>query len=300
MELYQLRYFVAVAREGNFTRAAASLGISQPPLSQQVINLERELNTKLFHRLGRRTVLTEAGEFLLRRAEKILFDVENTTAQLGDDPKALRTNLAIGGIPTVAAYFLLPVMKRFREQHPNTQVHVYEHFTGDLARLVLAGTLDFALAAEPPNRRGLDIEKLHEEPLLVAMAADHALTKRKELMLKNLGEVPFILLDENSSLAFRIQAYLKENLFSPEVTSRVAQVTTVIDLVALGAGVSLLPRSIARAWPRDDLVYRELKGPAPQREVYLLRHPDRYQTYGARRLLEGVRAHAQHLAREAS
>src|SRR5580704_3939850 len=106
MELQQLRYLVAVADTGNFTRASERCNVSQPTLSQQIINLEKEFSHKLFHRLGRKAVLTEAGAAFLERARRILFEVEDTTKELSDSP-SLGRRITIGAIPTLAP-FLLP------------------------------------------------------------------------------------------------------------------------------------------------------------------------------------------------
>src|SRR5437016_12838053 len=103
MELHQLRYFVAVAETGNFTRAAERSHVSQPSLSQQILKLESEVGHKLFHRLGRKAVLTEAGAVFLERARRILFEVENASKELSDHP-ALDRRIVVGAIPTVAPY----------------------------------------------------------------------------------------------------------------------------------------------------------------------------------------------------
>src|SRR5476651_870591 len=118
MELSQLRYVLAVAETGNFTRAAARSNIAQPSLSQQIIKLEKELGHKLFHRLGRKAVLTEAGTAFLERARRILFEVENAAKELSDHPSLDRT-ITIGAVPTIMPYLLAPLIVRCREKHPN-------------------------------------------------------------------------------------------------------------------------------------------------------------------------------------
>ncbi|MFI5336450.1 MAG: LysR family transcriptional regulator, partial [Opitutales bacterium] len=105
MEFYQLRYFAAVAETGNFTKAAARCNISQPSLSQQIINLEEELGKKLFHRLGRKISLTPAGQVLLERSRRILVEMDNTVKELSEDPN-VGQRVAVGAIPTLAPYLL--------------------------------------------------------------------------------------------------------------------------------------------------------------------------------------------------
>src|ERR1700759_4315418 len=109
MEIYQLRYFIAVSEEGNFTKAATRLHISQPSLSQQVINLEAELGQKLFHRLGRQLALTDSGQILLQRARDIVSEADETIRELKEDP-TLGARVNIGAIPTVAHFFFPAVL----------------------------------------------------------------------------------------------------------------------------------------------------------------------------------------------
>src|SRR6204780_1524591 len=148
MELSQLRYVLAVAEAGNFTRAAARSNIAQPSLSQQVINLEKELGHKLFHRLGRKAVLTEAGKAFLERARRILFEVEDATKELSDHP-SLERRITVGAIPTLAPYLLPDLIPRCRERFPNLQVNIREDFKATLIRELREGDLDLAIVALP-------------------------------------------------------------------------------------------------------------------------------------------------------
>src|SRR5437868_1948831 len=123
MELHQLRYMVAIAETGNFTRASERSHVSQPSLSQQILNLEKEVGHKLFHRLGRKAVLTEAGATFLERARRILFEVENATKELKDSP-SLDRRITVGAVPTVAPYVLAPLIEISRKKFPNLLVYV--------------------------------------------------------------------------------------------------------------------------------------------------------------------------------
>jgi len=133
MELNQLRYVLAVAETGNFTRAATQSHISQPSLSQQIINLERELGHKLFHRLGRKAVPTEAGNAFLDRARRILFEVEDATKELADSPTFER-KITVGAIPTLATNLLPGLISRCRQRFPNLQVDIREDFKNTLIK----------------------------------------------------------------------------------------------------------------------------------------------------------------------
>src|SRR5690349_20732379 len=133
MELHQLRYFVAIADTGNFTRAAERMHVTQPSLSQQILNLEKEVGHKLFHRLGRKAVLTEAGTVFLERARRILFEVEDATKELGDQP-SLGRRITVGAVQTVMPYLIAPFIAECRKRYPNLQVNAREDFRSDLVR----------------------------------------------------------------------------------------------------------------------------------------------------------------------
>src|SRR5271157_1259275 len=168
MELSQLRYVAAVADTGNFTRAAARSNITQPSLSQQIIKLERELGHKLFHRLGRRAVLTEAGIVFLERARRILFEVEGATKQLEDHP-SLERKITVGAISTLAPFILPKLIERCRSRFPNLQVNIREDFKTTLLREMLEGGLDLALVAGPVTDPNIHVEVLFKETLMLVV-----------------------------------------------------------------------------------------------------------------------------------
>lgn len=292
MELQQLRYFLAVAEAGNFTRAAQLSFVTQPSLSQQIINLEKELSHKLFHRLGRRAVLTEAGQAFLTRARAILFEVENATREMQDDP-ALGRRIVVGAIPTVAPYLLPPLLDRCRTEFPHLQIETREDFRGQLVEGVLGGELDLAIASQPIQDRRLSTELLFREPLLLVVSTQHRLAKAKQVTALDLAEERFVLLGESSSLTLQIQRFCGDHDFEPRIAYRCGQIATVKALVGIGAGVSILPQVCRSLVDKKTLVYRELSGRAPEREIALVRHLQRYQSRGAEQFIGALREAVQ-------
>src|SRR5262245_20320478 len=138
MELHQLRYFVAVAQAGGFSRAAERCFVSQPSLSQQIKKLEDNLKNRLFERLGRRVVLTDAGRTRLERATAILAAVEDTDRLIRDGTGAGASQLTIGAIPTIAPYLLPRTLERFLRANPNVEVTVHEDLTANQIDAVAA------------------------------------------------------------------------------------------------------------------------------------------------------------------
>jgi len=289
MELYQLRYFLAVATAGNFTKAAARSDISQPSLSQQIINLERELGHKLFHRLGRRVVLTEAGKVLLDRARRIVLDVEDASKALHDSP-TLERRIKVGTVQTLAPYLLPPLLERCRDSHPNLLVNTHEDFRPDLVNGVVDGDLDLAIVPTPVKDPRISLEPLFTEPLLLVVGRNHPLATKAAIAAADLADENFVLLGHSSSLAMEIERFCGDHDFVPRLGHRCSQVATLKALVALGSGISILPRIAFKPEDKKTLVYRELSGRAPTREVVVIRHLQRYQTMGAEQFLKILRA----------
>ncbi|GAB1488895.1 LysR family transcriptional regulator [Opitutaceae bacterium] len=288
MEIHQLRYFVAVAETGNFTRAAERSFVAQPSLSQQIIKLESELGHKLFHRLGRKAVLTEAGAVFLERAQRILFEIEDAAKELRDDP-ALERTIVVGAIPTLAPFLLPQLLDRAKTAFPFLIVHSYEAFRADIVSAVVAGELDLALTSLPVEDHRLSVEPLFTEPLLLVVGRSHRLAQQETVTASDLAEETFVLLGNSSSLTAQIQRFCGDHDFQPKIGYRCAQISTVKSLVGLGFGISILPQVARYSDDRRTLVYRELSGRAPIREVAVVRHLQRYQSRGAEQFLRLVR-----------
>ncbi|GAB5562421.1 MAG: LysR substrate-binding domain-containing protein [Synoicihabitans sp.] len=288
MELQQLRYILAIADTGNFTRAAEATNVSQPSLSQQIAKLESELDHRLFHRLGRRAVPTDAGEILIERARRILFEVDNVTNEIQDDP-ALGSQITVGMIQTVAPYLLPKLIERCRERYPHLQINSFEGFRGDLVRGVLDGRVDLALVATPYNHPQLSVERMFEEPLQLVVGRKHRLASKRRFTAQDLREETFIMMGRGSTLTEQVQEFCGEHDFEPSIGYRCAQVSTLKSLVALGLGIAILPQIAYHANDHDRLIFRKIVGRTPTREIGMVRHLQRYQSQGTRQFLKILR-----------
>lgn len=290
MEIYQLRYLLAVAETGNFTKAAARSFISQPSLSQQILNLEEELGQQLFHRLGRKAVLTEAGQTLVEGARRILNDVDQTLHELKESndrgPK-----VTVGAIPTVAPFLFPALIAQCRASDILLDIHTQEDFRRPLTEAVLEGRLDCALISLPYNEPRLHIEKLYSEPLWVAMSSTHRLVTAENLTFASLKDENFILLGEASTLTLQIQRYCGDNDFEPKISHRCGQLATAKSLTAMGLGITILPKSARSATDPEGLIFRKFNGPEkPSRDIALVRHRRRRVSAGAALFAEVARA----------
>jgi LysR family hydrogen peroxide-inducible transcriptional activator len=170
MEIHQLRYFVAVADEGSFSRAAAKVRVAQPSLSQQIRKLEAEIGQPLFDRLPRSVVLTEAGRCFIDYARQILTSIEDARRCVNELDGEISGTLAVGAIPTIAPYVLPQLVRNFHEHYPEVTLEIVEDVTDGITRRIEAGELDVALASTCQQSPTLRREWLDNEPLLALSA----------------------------------------------------------------------------------------------------------------------------------
>ena len=259
MEIHQLRYFLAVARTRNFSRAAEQCNVAQPSLSQQIMKLEEELKERLFERTKREVWLSPAGELFVPHAERILDEVELARDKVSEVRGLLRGRVTLGALPTVAPYYLPSRLRAFAAKHPGIEVVVHEDTTAQLARAVLAKEIDMALVSLPVERAGLVAEGFFEEALLVALPRKHALGKKQRLKLDDLKCEAFILMKEGHCLAGQALQFCRLNGFAPRVSFRSAQIETVLAFVAAGWGVSVVPAMACQSRVKG-VSFRELPG----------------------------------------
>jgi LysR family hydrogen peroxide-inducible transcriptional activator len=293
MEMHQLRYFLAVAKTGSFSRAAESCHVSQPSLSQQILNLEDELGERLFERLRRRTVLTAAGALLRTRAERIVAEVDEARREVRDAGVAVRGKVDLGVLPTIAPYLLPQIIMGFGAKHPGVEIIVHEDMTARLVQAIEANELDLALVSLPLLGRALDIEELFAEELLLALPAGHRLARKKTINLSDLETEKFIVMKEGHCLGAQAVEFCREKGFNPQVTCRSGQVETIQALVEAGLGVSLVPAMARRPECPGQLIYRSLDGRKPTRSIALLTRKRRELSRAAKELKRFIREAAQ-------
>jgi LysR family hydrogen peroxide-inducible transcriptional activator len=286
MELHQLRYFLAVARTKNFSRAAEQCYVAQPSLSQQIMKLEDELGEKLFERTKREVALTSAGELLQAHAERVLQEVDLACECVREMRGLVRGRVTLGVLPTVAPYFLPQRLRAFAAKFPAVDVVVHEDTTAQLAAALLAKEIDLALVSLPVDRPGVVAEELFDEKLLVALPAGHALAKKRRLVLDDLEREAFILMKEGHCLAGQALQFCRLNGFAPRVSFRSAQIETVLAFVAKGWGVSVVP-AMACGRPLPGVCYRSLAGMS--RSIGIIRRESRALSHAGRALADFFR-----------
>lgn len=275
MELRHLRYFVAVAEELHFHRAAERLHISQPPLSQQVRALEAELGVLLLERNRRSVALTAAGAVYLREARAILEAVEAATESARSVARGEAGRLALGFVGSAMHGALPGVLRDHRLAFPRVQLVLTELPTAGQLEALRAGRIDVGVIRPPVREPGLALETIHTEPLVVALPGDHALASREEVALAELLEEPFVLLArrEAPGLYESLGQAMADAGGAPHVVQEAREMQTVVGLVAAGIGVSLVPASVGADAHRG-VAYRPVAGAAPTVALALAWRPD--------------------------
>lgn len=294
MELRQLRYFVAVAEEGSFSRAATRLHISQPPLSTQIKDLENELGVKLLERTNRGVSLTPAGSALFEEAQAVLARLEHARGQVLRADRGDIGMLSIGFVST-ALYGILPTaLQGFHSKFPLIEVHLHELTTDAQIRELRAGRLDFGIGLAPVDEPDLEFERLLREELVLAAPSGHpAVATDGAIDLRTLAKASFIVppRDVAPGLYDLIVSHCHLSGFVPRITQHARQMQTVVGLVSCGMGFALVPSSV-RNLKRTGVQYRALRGKASAIELGILRVRGRDGPQGER-FVETLKAAAR-------
>jgi len=267
MEMHQLRYVLAVARTGNFSRAAEQCHVAQPSLSQQILKLEEELGERLFDRLKREAKLTRHGEAFLRRAVKILAEVDAAKREAADARSLLRGTLTVGVLPTIAPYLLPQVLAQYAEKFPGVEIVIHEDTTARLLKQAQAYEIDLALVSQPIEDERLEVRELFSEELFLALPPGHPLATKRVVLASDLQKERLIVLKEGHCLGDQVLGFCEVRNLKPNISFRSAQLETIQALVCAGLGISLIP-AMAAAGDREPLpTYRSLQSPKPRRII---------------------------------
>lgn len=262
IEIRHLRYFLAVAETLHFGKAAEKLGIAQPPLSQQIKNLERMLGYPLFDRTTRGVKLTTVGQFFGDRARNTLSKMRDDlemTRRLGAGKEGM---LNVGFSGSVMLTALPKAIEAYRRVRPNVELRLRELVTAEQIPALLDGTLAIGFLRDGEPREGLSLESIVQEPYIAVLPSRHKLAKRKSLSPVDLRDEPFVLFSRRmGNLAYdRTVACCETASFRPNIVQDAAQWPTVLRLVAAGLGVSIAPVCVGNLM-MPGITYRRLRSP---------------------------------------
>ena len=272
MELRHLRYFVAVAEELHFGRAAARLNVAQPALSQQIKQLERELGALLLARTKRRVALTEPGRLFLVEARRTLAQAALAVEVVRGAEAGQIGRLRIGYVDAALWSPLPEVIRAFRERFPRVALTMLERPPADQPADIHRGNIDLAIGPPPPAGAEVEVTPFTEETGMIALPAAHSLATRDAIAIADLADAPWVLVPARvpsrlRDLTLRVAAAAG---FTPRVSQEARELDTLIALVSAGLGVTLVPASAAR-FPRPGVVFRPLVGKALSFRLVALR-----------------------------
>jgi DNA-binding transcriptional LysR family regulator len=276
MEFRQLRYFLAVAEHLHFTEAAMHLGIAQPPLSQQIIKLEREIGTPLFVRLPRRVELTEAGRLLRESARRIVEEAQQALAEAQNAGRGESGHLALGFAgSTVFHPAIATIVQKYRNAYPRVVISCEESNSSALLDWVADRRVDAALVRLPLNCGELAVQPLAEEDMIAVLPANHRLSRQPQIVLAELAGDSFIFFPRpiGPDLYDFMTNACHAAGFTPTIGMESPQISATANFVAAGFGVTLIPASI-RQIHAEGVSYHELRG-KPLRTGIALVHRQR-------------------------
>jgi DNA-binding transcriptional LysR family regulator len=272
MELRHIRYFLAVAEERHFTRAAAKIGIGQPPLSQQIKDLEGEVGAALFHRLAHGAELTEAGKAFLAGVKEMPLTAQRATMAARRAARGELGSLRVGFTSTATFNVVVPsAIRRFRRAYPEIYLTLEEANTTRLVTGLREGTLDVGFLRPGTLDTGeLQLRRLSDEPMVVALPKGHAAAELKEIDLAMLKDDPFLLFPREvaPTIYDTIFAACRKAGFEPLIGQVAPHFTSIVNLVAAELGVSIVPMSMMQVRVAG-IVYRPIAGRSPTTRLAL-------------------------------
>ena len=285
MDTQALAAFIEVADSTSFTRAAEHLHLSQPAISKRLKVLEDQIGQRLFDRIGRSVLLTDAGRALLPHARRVIQTLEDGRRALSQLQGRISGRLSIGTSHHIGLHRLPPVLKRYVNDYPDVDLDLHFMDSEDACEAVLAGKLEIGIVTLPLQPlANLDSGLVWHDPLAVVVAPNHPLAGKRRIRIEDLAHYPAVLPDEDTYTHRIIRAELQIRGVAPRVRLATNHLEALKMLGAIGLGWSVLPVSMI-----DDSVRRlDMQGFAPQRELGWVRHTGRSVSGPARALLELV------------
>lgn len=300
MELRQLEYFLAVARERHFTRAAESIPISQPTLSQQIKALETEVGMPLFERLGKHVSLTEPGEVLVRYARRVMDDLAEARDVLAELRGLERGSLAIGAVQTISAYLVPIVAGHFQREHPTLRLNLETLHAEEIYAALRDHSLDLGICYMPDSYQDLEGQPLFQEELVLVVHRDHALASRQVMTMAELARHSLVLLKpcagHGRCVRKKIEEAFAEAGVAPMVGIELNSIESAKAAVKEGYGISLFPEIYATGVGADpDLRLIRLSEPTPCREIAMVWRRGRFQSAAARAFRKALLEHTSRM-----
>jgi DNA-binding transcriptional LysR family regulator len=281
MELRTLRAFVEVVRHGGFSQAAKAVFATQSTVSKAVKQLEEELGIPLLDRIGRRSMLTAAGDIVYRRALKLLAERDDLVAELAELRGLKHGTLRIGLPPVSSSALFAHLFATYRIRYPGIDIRLVEDGGDRVKEILLSGEIDLAASLLPVSD-AFEWQKIKTEPLVVLLPSNHALARHQSIDLGQLQDQPFILFEAGFALHRIILEACRRRGFEPTIVARSIQVDFMAELVAAGLGITFLPRIVAMQRRHPTLVLVLLAEPQTEWHAAMIWRRGSYLSHAAR------------------
>lgn len=283
MDIRQLTYFLAIAEEGNITKAAEKLHIAQPPLSHQLKLLESELGVVLLERNTRNIQITDAGRLLQNRANQIIELTEKTKKELDDLKKGLQGTLSIGTIAS-AGELLLPIkIQNFHEEYPGVDFRIHERGTLEILELIKGGIVEIGVIRTPFNQDALASINLQDDPMVAGAIGDFWDGETGSLDLSVLEGKPLRMHNRYANL---IEEACRKTVFEPRVICRIDDSRSMLNWANIGMGIAIIPKDMIALLPESKLIFREIKEESLVTRRVVIWMKNRHLTTPARNFLK--------------
>ncbi|MGQ9371987.1 LysR family transcriptional regulator [Azospirillum sp. ST 5-10] len=269
-DLRHIRAFLAVARVGNFTRAAAELNISQPALTVQIRQFEDMLGIRLFDRNKRQVVLTRAAKELLEPLQRVVVDLETVMHSASEFVGLKRGTVRIATLPSVAANLLPRAIQAFGRHHPGVVVNVSDVVAETIEDLVKSSDVDFGIGPRLRMDRDIEATDFLTDSMYVFFPDDHPLARRNAPTLRDIVEFPLILTSRNSSVRVLVERALEREKLEIHLACEANYMSTAVGMVRAGLGVSILPASAVDAAACTGITMKLIKSPGLTRKIQII------------------------------
>jgi len=269
--LRQLRVFLAVAQQQNFSRAGEAVGLTQPAVSRSITDLEQQLGVQLLHRSTRDVELSDAGRLLQGRATGVLDELDAALLEVRGLATQRHGRVRVASSPTLSAHLMPECIARCARQHPGLQLQLLDRIQQGALDSVRAGEVDFGVVIDPTEPEDLHCEAILSEPFCLVCPAEHALAQRPQVHWRDLAGHPLVLLDHASGSRRLIDRVLEQQAADCQVVQQVGHTTTIFAMVQAGLGIAVVPQLAVAQQTMESagLVHRRLL-PVVERQIMLV------------------------------
>jgi DNA-binding transcriptional LysR family regulator len=294
MEMSQLEFFLKVTEEGSFSKAADSVGRTQPAVSIAVRRLEEEVGAPLFDRSQKTPTLTEAGEVIHDYAQRILALRDQARASVAELRTLKRGRVRVGANESTSLYLLPQIILAYRESHPDVKVEIYRHVSERLPREVLERSVDFALLAFEPDDRDLESFPVLRDELVLILHPEHALAGRDSVTVEELGRESFLAHNVRTASRNKVFEVFAEHNTPLNITLELATVETIKRFVQLNIGLAFVPRMcVAEELERGVLATVPVEGLTYHRTIWITHRRNMTFSHAASAFLKVLRQRAK-------